>query len=398
MFFNEVSEGMPDPVFGLTGTFKADPRPHKVDLMVGIYKDEDLKSELLGSVKEAKKRLLSHDLPADYLPFEGISLFCDALGSLLFGEELWKGLDGRTYAAEALGGTGALRVGAEFLAKWVTKTIYIPQPTWANHRQVFEKAGLSVEFYPYYNREKRAFDCEAMCQFLQKAPPKSAILLHATCHNPSGRDPSFEEWRRIFAVLKERELIPFFDCAYQGFGEGLEKDVRALQEYLKFGKEMFVAYSCSKNFSLYNERVGALFIVTEDPSIKFRVGSQVKLLIRGMYSNPPSSGARVVAEILKDANLCERWKKEVDAMRHRIESVRKNFIDRLVAKSKKVDFRYLYGHLGLFMFVDLKKSQVDLLIQKYGIYLLETGRISLAGLNQKNMDYVVSAIIEVCSS
>ena len=393
MFFNEVPEGKPDPVFGLSGVFKADVRPHKVDLMVGIYKDENLLSKLLGSVKEAKKRLFPQDLPADYLPFDGIPAFYDALGGLIFGKNLWKDLHPRTYCSQALGGTGALRLGGEFLFQEIGQTIYIPHPTWSNHRQVFEKVGFHVETYPYYNREKKAFDCDAMCEKLLTLSPKTIVLLHATCHNPSGRDPTLPQWKKIFAAMQKKELIPFFDCAYQGFGDGLEKDTEALRLCLSFCREILVAYSCSKNFSLYNERVGALYLVTDHSAAKMRVGSQVKRIIRVLYSNPPSSGARIVAEILQDSKLTQQWTLEVDAMRHRIVSMRSELISRLVAKSPH--FQYLQGHSGLFMFVDLTKPQVDLLIHEYGVYLLDNGRISVAGLNQKNIDCVVDSIAKV---
>ncbi len=393
MFFNEVPEGKPDPVFGLSSVFKADARPHKVDLMVGIYKDENLQSDLLGSVKEAKKRLLLHDLPADYLPFDGIPSFYEGLGAIIFGKNLWEDLQTRTYSAQSLGGTGALRLGGEFLFQEIVKTIYIPQPSWANHRQIFENIGICVETYPYYHREKRAFDCDGMCEKLATLPPKTPVLLHATCHNPSGRDPSLLEWKRIFSIMKEKELLPFFDCAYQGFGEGLEKDAAALRLCLEFCREIVVAYSCSKNFSLYNERVGALYVVTDHASAKMRVGSQVKKIIRVLYSNPPASGPRIVSEILKDPHLTKQWMNELDGMLRRIVSMRNELVLRLVAKN--ADFQYLKGHLGLFMFVDLTKAQVDRLIYEYGVYLLDNGRISVAGLNQKNIDYVVDCIAKV---
>lgn len=396
MFFNQVPEGKPDPVFGLAGVFKADARSHKIDLMVGIYKDENLRSELLGSVKDAKKHLASHDIPADYIPFDGIPSFYEGLAEVIFGKTLWADLHSRTYCCQALGGTGGLRLGSEFLCQEISKTIYIPQPTWANHRQVFEKVGLYVDTYPYYNRDTKTFDCDAMCEKIATLPPKTGVLLHATCHNPTGRDPSSSQWRKIFAVMKENKLIPFFDCAYQGFGQGLEKDVEALRLCLQYCPEIVLAYSCSKNFSLYNERVGALYIITENSSSKFRVGSQVKRIIRAIYSNPPSTGARIVAEILQNSEMRKQWVLEVDAIRNRIEKTRSDFIDRLVSRSKNVDFHYLQGHLGLFMFVDLTKSQVDLLIREYGIYILDNGRISVAGLNQKNIDYVVESIIKVC--
>lgn len=237
-----------------------------------------------------------------------------------------------------------------------------------------------------------------MCEMLQTLPPKTVILLHATCHNPTGRDPSLQQWREIYRVIQKRELIPFFDCAYQGFGQGIDEDAQAIRIALEYCPEILVAYSCSKNFSLYNERVGALYIVTGSPSTKMRVGSQVKRLIRVIYSNPPSSGARIVAKVLADPKIYAQWQSEVDAMRHRINSMREELIDRLISRSKTVDFLYLRGHLGLFMFIAMTKAQVDCLIRDHAVYVLDNGRISVAGLNQKNIDRVVDSILKVLNA
>ena len=398
MFFSEVSEGQPDAVFGLAGAFRADVRPHKVDLMVGIYKDEKLRTTLLPSVAKTKEAILKQDLLADYLPIDGMAELCDELGKLLFGGHAWNEAHGRIYAAQTAGGTAALRVAAEFLAQEVTKTIYVPDPTWPNHRQVFERAGCRVETYPYYNRGKRGFDCNAMCQKLKDLPEKTAVVLHAACHNPTGRDPTVEEWGRISQVMREKKLLPFFDCAYQGLGEGLEKDADAVRLFMRLGHEMIVAYSCSKNFSLYCQRVGALFVVDENAAVKLRIGSQVKRIIRALYSNPPAHGAKIVVEILKSGGLRKDWEGELEGVRRRIVSIREDLIDRLAKGAKRTDFSYLRNHEGLFMFVDLTKSQVQRLINEFAVYLLDSGRISVAGLTRDNIDYVVGSLLRVIES
>lgn len=398
MFFHDVPEGPPDPVFGLGGAFQADVRPNKVDLMVGIYRDEMLEPFLLPSVKKAKGQILERDGIADYLPIDGFVPFYEELGRLLFGKKTWDEEQGRIYAAHATGGTGALRIVAEFLAQEVTRTIYIPDPTWPNHRQIFERAGCRVETYPYYNRQTKIFDCEAMCRTLETLPEKTAVLLHVSCHNPSGRDPSLDEWKLLSQVFKKGNLLPFFDCGYQGLGDGLDKDADSVRLFFREGHEMVVAYSCSKNFSLYCQRVGGLFVVDGDPAVKYRVGSQIKRIIRGLYSNPPAHGAKIVAEILQNGNLRKEWDNDLERMRNRIHANREKLISLLIAGTKKKDFHYLHNHKGLFMFIDLTKSQVQQLLDEWAIYVLDSGRINVAGLTQKNIKYVVEGLLRVTKS
>lgn len=394
MFFHNVSEAQPDAVFGLLGALAADMRPQKVDLMVGIYKNEHLQPELLASVKKAKEQI--QDLMADYLPMDGLQEMIELLGPLAFGEEAWKEAHGRIYGAQTVGGTGALRVGMEFLAQEVTKMVYIPNQTWPNHRAIIERAGCRAETYPYYNRAKKGFDFDAMAAFLEKLPEKSVVVLHACCHNPTGCDPKPQEWKEISLIMREKKLLPFFDFAYQGLGEGLEKDAEAVRIFFQDRHEMLIAYSCSKNFSMYCQRVGALFIVDENAAVKHRVGSQVKRIIRTLYSNPPAHGARIVAEVLKKDDLKRLWHKDLEAVRHRLHSMRASLIERLVAKAKHANFDYLRGHKGMFSFMDLDKSQVQKLIDQCAVYLLDNGRISIPGLNAKNVDYVANSIVSVC--
>lgn len=391
MFFDQVPEGRPDAVFGLGAAFKKDSRPNKVDLTVGIYKNDRLEAELFPAVKEAKTKVLGEDVLADYLPMDGLPEFSDQLGGLMLGRDLWQREAARVYGAESVGGTGALRVAAEFLYKEVGKKICIPDPTWSNHKQIFERAGFEVSTYPHYDREKRVFDCERACRKLKELAEKTVVLFHASCHNPTGCDPTEEDWKRFSEICLKKRLLPLFDFAYQGLGEGLEQDAQGVKWFLQQGHEMGIAYSCSKNFSLYCQRVGALFFVGKDAAVKARIASQVKQTIRAMYSNPPAHGARIVSYVLAHAKLREQWKKELDGARNRIFSMRKELATRLGKQ-------YLLRSAGLFAYLDLTKTQVEKLIQQYGIYLLKDGRINVAGLTKDNVEYVAESILSVSRS
>jgi aspartate aminotransferase len=394
MFFHEILEGQPDPVFGLAAAFQADPRPEKINLLVGIYKDEALRSELMPSVKKAKETVA--DSQIDYLPIDGLREFCDLLGESVFGKQDWAGSCQRVYGAQGVGGTGALYLGGAFLAQEVTKNVAIPNPTWPNHRSIFERAGSNVLTYSYYNKEKHGFDFEAMKGSLLALPEKTAVLLQAVCHNPTGCDPSLEEWRQISQLMLDRHLVPFFDCAYHGLGDGLDRDVQSIRLFKEMGHEMLVAYSCSKNFSLYCQRVGALFIVNENERIKSCVASQVKRIIRAIYSNPPAHGARVVAHVLKDLNLRREWEKDLGVMRHRLVTMREELIGRLCSRSKKVDFDFLRAHRGMFSYLDLEPAMAKQMMDQFAIYMIGSGRINVAGLTEKNIDRVVNSLLEVC--
>jgi len=275
------------------------------------------------------------------------------------------------------------------LAQEVSKNIYIPHPTWPNHRSVFERAGCKVGTYPYYSREKRGFDFEQTSEFLQTLPEKSIILLHACCHNPTGCDPTHEQWQELSQLLKKKRLFPFFDFAYQGFGEGVDKDRAAIDIFLKGGHEMLIGYSCSKNFSMYCQRVGALFAVTNSAEKKVKVASQIKKIIRAIYSNPPAHGARLVTEVLTNETLRQIWEKDLAKMRSRLNKMRKELVKLLGNVS------YLKKHKGMFSFIDLDKHQTERLIEEFGIYLTENGRISVAGLTMQNIDYVANSLLKI---
>lgn len=397
MFFRDVSEAPPDPIFGLIQAFQSDTRQEKINLAIGIFTDDHLKADLFPSARQAKNNIIPQDLMADYLPIDGMSEMTHALGELVFGEKEWQAHHSRIYPVHTPGGSSALRVGAELIVQEVSKSFYIPNPTWANHRNIFERAHCVVETYPYYNKEKKGFDFEAMVAFLKKLPEKSVVLLHACCHNPTGCDPTAEEWKTIAKVMKSHKLFPFFDFAYQGLGDGVEKDAASIRLFLEEGLEMAIAYSCSKNFSLYCQRVGALFFVTENSAVKLRVATQVKRIIRSLYSNPPAHGARIVVEILKRDDLKKAWQKDLEAVRRRIHLMRETLIQRLISKAKGIDFEYLKKHKGMFSFIDMDKMQVKRMIEEFAIYMTDNGRISIPGLTTKNIDYVVNSLVSVCA-
>lgn len=382
-FFQNVPQAPPDTIFGLAEAFHADSRPQKIDLVVGVYKDEQLKCDLLPSVRRAKEEILDED-GANYLPIDGSRKFCEEIGKLFFGEGLWKEAEGRIVSAQSVGGTGALRVLGDFLVQQVTKRIAIPVPTWANHRAIFEQSGFVVETFPYY--ANKAFNFSGVVSFLKKVPEKSAVLFHVACHNPTGCDPTYEEWMQLAHLMRERHLLPIFDCAYQGFGDGLEKDTEAVRCFLKEGIEFFVAYSCSKNFSLYCQRTGVLFAVCKSSSEKLLVGSQIRRIIRAIYSNPPAHGARIAAHIL-GGPLRKQWEGDVEAMRARLHHMRALLVQKLGG-----GYSYLLKQKGMFSLLDLEADQLQRLIKEYAIYMAQPGRISIAGLSESNIDRVVEGI------
>lgn len=398
MFFGELLEAAPDPIFGMVSAFDADVRPYKISLMVGVFKDDALRTQLMPIVKAAKVEILPSDEVADYLPINGLAEFCQQIGALVFGGAHWAEHHGRIYGAQTVGGTSALRLGADFIAQNVGKKIYIPQPTWGNHRNIFSGAGLIVENLPYYSKELHQFDAKSYLGALEALEPKSAVLLHACCHNPTGSDPSLAMWKQISDVCKKKQLFPFFDFAYQGFGKGIEEDAKVVRLFLEEGHEFLVAYSCSKNFSLYCQRVGALFSVCADVSAKVRVGSHMKRIIRSLYSNPPAHGAKIVAHILKNLDRKAAWEHELGLMRQRIHSMRELLVQKLGQKSKTRDFSFLRTHSGMFSYLDLTKTQVQELIDRHALYTLDSGRISIAGITHQNIDAIVDSIVAVCDA
>jgi aspartate/tyrosine/aromatic aminotransferase len=395
-FFENVLLASPDPIFGLNAAFKADPREKKINLSVGVYKTEDLKTPILNCVKKAEAELLTAEKTKEYLPIEGYHDYLDKLGELVFGKTFWAQSKTRIAHEQTIGGTSALRVGGDLLKQEkIADTLYLPDPTWPNHRAVFANLGMHIESYPYYDGKKHQLNFEGMCAALNRLPPRTVVLLHACCHNPTGADLSLEEWEKLSTIIRSKRLIPFFDLAYQGFGRSLEEDVEAVRLFAKEGHEMLLAVSLSKNFSLYAERVGALFVTCESHKIAEHVLSKMKIISRRSFSNPPLHGAGIVATILNSTALRNEWEKELSLMRGRIDTMRKTFSAELMRKAKKTDFSFLQERRGLFCFTGLTEAQVNRLIKEFGIYMPSDGRINVAGLNSENLDYVVDAIIAV---
>lgn len=393
MFFSHVPEAPVDSIFGISAAFNADLRSNKVNLSVGVYKSPDLKTALLQSVKKAEIRLVEEETTKDYLPIDGEKQFLEHAGALVFGEGFWAKERGRICAAQGVGGTGALRMGGDFLKQHVSDTLYISDPTWPNHRGVFAKSGFKVDSYPYYDKELERVDFEKMVDFLAGLAPKTVVVLHGCCHNPTGADLSLNEWKVLSQLFFEKQLIPFFDFAYQGFGEGVEEDAQGIRTFAEAGHQMLVASSYSKNFTLYSERVGALFVIAKLAKEAAHVSSQVRTVIRTNYSNPPRHGAAVVGKILSTRELREEWEMELTAMRERIIEMRHAFARALVVKHPR--FLFLEQRKGLFCFCGLQAVQVDRITREYGIFMTRDGRINVAGLNWDNIEYVVNAVAAV---
>ena len=394
-FFNEIPQMPEDPIFGLPIAFAADPRPNKINLGIGVYQTAEGHSLVLNSVRKAESLILQKHLNKEYLPIEGDGDFIRCSLQLLLGEDSPLFQKGNFFAAQTVGGSSALRVAAEFLSKLVSKTIFISQPTWSNHKQIFERAGLNVGSYPYFDTRTCLLDFSGMRQAIGNMPPGSVILLHGSCHNPTGIDPTAEQWKELSDLIKQHQIVPLFDIAYQGFGEGIEEDAEAIRHFISQGHELFITYSYSKNFGLYGERVGFLTIVSSTAEQIPAIGSQVKSLIRGNYSNPPLHGARIVSTILKSHELTVEWKTELQNMSERIKEMRKALVAALLVKGSVHSFSFMNHQKGLFSYSGLTPEQVHLLREERGIYMPSNGRINVAGLNTQNIPDVADALLSV---
>ncbi len=394
-FFDRVPLAPPDPILGLTASFNADARPGKVNLGVGLYKDEELRTPILQSVKMAEAALLKNETHKEYLPIDGDPELIVQIGGLIFGEKLWKSAHARIAGFQAVGGTGGLKLGGTFLKEEAEAPVYIPVPTWPNHRGVFLSCGLKVEPYPYYDTHRHELVYNEMVAFLGGLAEGSVVVLHACCHNPTGCDPTEQQWRELAELFAQKKLLPFFDCAYQGLGRGLVEDVQGLQIFMEKGLELLVSFSAAKNFSLYGERVGAFYCVCNDSEAAVKVKSRVKQMIRTNYSNPPLHGAKIVALILSDPILKKLWEEELLSMRTRINRMRGEFSDLLGRQSKKRVFSHISAGLGMFCFTGLNQVEVEQITSEYGIYMTGDGRINLCGLNRNNIDYVANAIVTI---
>lgn len=394
-YFTHLETLPPDPILELMWAFKKDPRQKKIDLSVGIYYGEHPQLEVLKCVKKAEEALLQLEADKAYLPIDGHAGFINDIKKLLFGEKLCGKIGKNIYGAQTVGGTGALRVGGEFLAKTLNTTLYVSDPTWANHITMFPRANLKVGTYPYYDFEKNKIDFDKMMEHLNTLPQNSIILLHGCCHNPTGCDPTEEQWKALSSLMLRKKLVPFFDMAYQGFGDGLDEDAFAVRYFAEQGHEMLVAFSCAKIFGLYAERVGALFFVGENEHLAQAASTNIKSLIRSNYSNPPKHGAAVVSYIFNHPGLKELWISELNAMRHRIQKMRSMFSSALSQNIKSRDCRYIDSTKGMFCFTGLQRHQVERLIEEFGLYMVKTGRINLTGLNESNLSDVIEAIVQV---
>ncbi|KZE34970.1 amino acid aminotransferase [Crenobacter luteus] len=393
--FASVELAPRDPILGLNEAFNADTRATKVNLGVGVYFTDEGKIPLLRAVKAAEQARLEAAAPRGYLPIEGIAAYDKAVQELLFGKDSALLADGRVVTAQALGGTGALKIGADFIKRLVPDaTVAISDPSWENHRALFESAGFPVVNYRYYDAETHGVNFAGMLASLAALPAKSVVVLHACCHNPTGVDLTTEQWQQVVAVCKEKDLIPFLDMAYQGFADGIEEDGAAVRLFADSGLSFFVSSSFSKSFSLYGERVGAISIVTQNKDESARVLSQVKRVIRTNYSNPPTHGGTVVATVLNSPELRAMWEEELGEMRDRIKLMRTQLVDKLAALGAG-DFGFVKAQRGMFSYSGLSAAQVDVLREQHGIYAVSTGRICVAALNSRNIDAVASAVAAV---
>lgn len=397
--FASVQLAPKDPIFGLTEAYTADQRPGKVNLGVGVYYTDDGKVPLLKAVLAAEQEVVAKQSPRAYIPIEGPNPYNSAVQNLLFGADSPLIKEGRVVTAECLGGTGALRVGGDFVKRLDTGApAAISAPSWENHRGIFESAGYQVLEYTYFDPKTRGVDFDGMVKSLESFPAKTLVILHACCHNPTGADLTAEQWKKIISICQTRQLIPFLDIAYQGFASGIEQDGAAVRMFADSGMSFFVSSSFSKSFSLYGERVGALSIVTQSKEESTRVLSQLKRVIRTNYSNPPTHGAAIVATVLNTPTLRQMWEDELAEMRERIKAMRHGLNQKLAASGVQQDFSFIEAQRGMFSYSGLTADQVAKLQEQDGIYALSTGRICVAALNTKNLDRVAQAIARVLVS
>lgn len=399
MSFFEPLDLLPeDPILGIPFLYAADIRIKKADLSVGAYNNARGETVVMSSVKKAEDLLLKQNLKKDYLPIGGHPEYVKEMLQLIFGKNCQKLNSGEIFAVQSIGGTGALRIGGEFLVRKNLNNLFLSNPSWGNHHTIFNSAGMKVQTYPYYSQDLHAIDFPAMCAGLQNLPQNSIILLHACCHNPTGADPTQEQWKELSEIIKKQRLIPFFDLAYQGLGKDLESDAFAIRYFVEQGHELLVASSNSKNFGLYGERIGTLAVVSKNEEIGRKVLSQFKQIIRSVYSVPPLQGARIINTILKSSELTTEWQQELSSMSIRIKQMRLVLIAALQKHGLEQDFNFLNDQIGLFSYTGLSKDQVAKLRQEHGIYMIGNGRMNMAGLNYDNVDYVAESIAAVLKS
>ena len=394
--FSAVEMAPRDPILGLNEQFNADTNPKKVNLGVGVYFDDNGKLPLLQCVQAAEKAMMDKPTARGYLPIDGIAAYDAAVKSLVFGADSEPVKSGRVATVQGIGGTGGLKIGADFLKKLnPSAKVLISDPSWENHRALFTNAGFEVAAYRYYDAAKRGVDFTGMLADIQAAPAGTIVLLHACCHNPTGYDISAAQWDQVIAAIKSKDLVPFLDMAYQGFGHGISEDGAVIGKFVAAGLTFFVSTSFSKSFSLYGERVGALSVLCTSKEEADRVLSQLKIVIRTNYSNPPTHGGAVVAAVLGNPELRALWEKELGEMRVRIKAMRQKLVDGLKAAGVKQDMSFITSQIGMFSYSGLSKDQMVRLRSEFGVYGTDTGRMCVAALNSKNIDYVCQAIAKV---
>jgi aromatic-amino-acid transaminase len=394
--FSAVEMAPRDPILGLNEQYNADTNPHKVNLGVGVYFDDNGKLPLLECVQAAEKTLMATPTARGYLPIDGIAAYDAAVKGLVFGADSEPVKSNRVATVQGIGGTGGLKIGADFLKRLNPNAkVLISDPSWENHRALFTNAGFTVENYAYYDANKRGVNFEAMLASLHAAAPATIVVLHACCHNPTGYDITAEQWDQVISVVKAKSLTAFLDMAYQGFGHGIAQDGAVIGKFVAAGLDFFVSTSFSKSFSLYGERVGALSVLCASKEEADRVLSQLKIVIRTNYSNPPIHGGAVVAAVLNNPTLRAQWEQELGGMRARIKVMRQRLVDGLKAAGVKADMGFITTQIGMFSYSGLSKDQMVRLRSEFGVYGTDTGRMCVAALNSKNIDYVCASIAKV---
>ncbi|MFT5548862.1 MAG: aromatic-amino-acid transaminase [Gammaproteobacteria bacterium] len=394
--FEKISAAAADPILGLNDEFNADPRANKINLGVGVYKDAKGNTPVLPSVKKAEARLLENEKTKSYLSISGTIEYALAVQKLLFGNDSTIISDKRAHTAQAPGGTGSLRIAAEFIKRQLGDvTIWVSEPTWANHIGIFEAAGLNIARYRYYDESAKDIDFDAVISDLKNAKPGDVLLVHGCCHNPTGIDFDNAQWSQLANLCADKNLLPLFDFAYQGFAHGIEEDAEGLRTFTDHCEEILVASSFSKNFGIYNERTGAFTVVAKTAEIADTVFSQMKSIIRVIYSNPPAHGGAVVTIILTDKELRAEWEAEVDAMRDRVHAMRKLFVKTLKQKGVEMDFSFIERQNGMFSFSGLSKEQVIKMREDSAVYAVNSGRFNVAAMTESNMDALCEAIAKV---
>jgi len=394
--------GPEDPILGVSVAFNKDTDPKKINLGVGAYRDDNGKPYILECVREAEKRIFDGNLDHEYLPIGGLAKFNHLCQELQLGANSPVIKDKRAVTIQTLSGTGALRVGAEFMSRFINlpgdnaKTVYVPNPTWGNHNTIFNDSDFKVKTYKYYDDKTCGLDFKGLTEDLKNAPKESAFLFHACAHNPTGVDPNLDQWKEISNIAKDKKHFIFFDLAYQGFASGNpEQDAAPVRHFIQEGHNVVIAQSFAKNFGLYGERVGCFTLLCKDATEAAAVESQLKILVRPMYTNPPLHGARIVSTILSDQALTSKWRVEVDKMAKRIINMRKALVDNLKALGSKKDWSHITNQIGMFAYTGLKPEQVERMTKEYHVYLTKNGRISIAGITSHNVQHLAKAMHEV---